>query len=67
LQPTSILGGEGRIRFAGAGIFKTYKLPAMVTRASNNYVLSVSGKLIPLMITNALDDKPLPVYGMECK
>src|SRR5258708_21363700 len=46
------------------GYFKTYKLPALVTRASNNYgPYQFPEKLIPLMITNALDDKPLPVYG----
>ena len=36
----------------------------MVTRASNNYgPYQFPEKLIPLMIGNALDDKPLPVYG----
>src|ERR1700676_934952 len=46
------------------GYFKTYKIPAIVTRASNNYgPYQFPEKLIPLMITNALDDKPLPVYG----
>jgi dTDP-glucose 4,6-dehydratase len=35
-----------------------------VTRASNNYgPYQFPEKLIPLMISNALDDKPLPVYG----
>ena len=44
--------------------FKTYKLPVMVTRASNNYgPYQFPEKLIPLMISNALEDKPLPVYG----
>ena len=44
--------------------FATYKLPVMVTRASNNYgPYHFPEKLIPLMISNALDDKPLPVYG----
>lgn len=44
--------------------FTTYKLPVMVTRASNNYgPYHFPEKLIPLMITNAFDDKPLPVYG----
>ena len=44
--------------------FKTYKLPVVVTRASNNYGLyQFPEKLIPLMISNALEDKPLPVYG----
>ncbi len=42
----------------------TYKLPVMVTRASNNYgPYQFPEKLIPLMIGNALEDKPLPVYG----
>ncbi len=42
----------------------TYKLNVSVTRASNNYgPYQFPEKLIPLMITNALDDKPLPVYG----
>jgi dTDP-glucose 4,6-dehydratase len=42
----------------------TYKLNLSVTRASNNYgPYQFPEKLIPLMISNALDDKPLPVYG----
>ncbi len=42
----------------------TYKLSVSVTRASNNYgPYQFPEKLIPLMISNALDDKPLPVYG----
>ncbi len=42
----------------------TYKLPVVVTRASNNYgPYQFPEKLIPLMIGNALEDKPLPVYG----
>jgi dTDP-glucose 4,6-dehydratase len=42
----------------------TYKLNVSVTRASNNYgPYQFPEKLIPLMISNALDDKPLPVYG----
>ena len=44
--------------------FVTYKMPVMVTRASNNYgPYQFPEKLIPLMISNALDDKSLPVYG----
>jgi len=43
---------------------KTYKMPVMVTRASNNYgPYHFPEKLIPLMISNALEDKPLPIYG----
>lgn len=42
----------------------TYRLPVVVTRASNNYgPYQFPEKLIPLMITNALEDRPLPVYG----
>ncbi len=43
---------------------KTYALPVVITRASNNYgPYQFPEKLIPLMIANALADKPLPVYG----
>ncbi len=44
--------------------FTTYKLNVSVTRASNNYgPYQFPEKLVPLMISNALEDKPLPVYG----
>ena len=44
--------------------FETYKLPVLITRCSNNYgPYQFPEKLIPLMISNALEDKPLPVYG----
>ena len=44
--------------------FVTYKLPVVITRASNNYgPYQFPEKLIPLMIANALEDRPLPVYG----
>ena len=44
--------------------FKTYKLPVLVTRASNNYgPYHFPEKLIPLMISNALEDRSLPIYG----
>jgi dTDP-glucose 4,6-dehydratase len=43
---------------------KTYGLPIIVTRASNNYgPYHFPEKLIPLMISNALENKPLPIYG----
>ena len=43
---------------------KTYGLPALITRSSNNYgPYQYPEKLIPLFILNALQDKPLPVYG----
>lgn len=44
--------------------WKTYDLPVVVTRCSNNYgPYQFPEKLIPLFITNALADEPLPVYG----
>ncbi len=43
---------------------RTFGLPAMVTRCSNNYgPYQFPEKLIPLFVANALDDKPLPLYG----
>lgn len=42
----------------------TYRLPAIITRSSNNYgPYQFPEKFIPLMISNALEDKPLPIYG----
>ncbi|MBA3011230.1 MAG: dTDP-glucose 4,6-dehydratase [Proteobacteria bacterium] len=44
--------------------FKTYGLPVVVTNCSNNYgPYQFPEKLIPLVILNILDKKPLPVYG----
>jgi dTDP-glucose 4,6-dehydratase len=44
--------------------FTTYGTPVVVTRASNNYGShQYPEKLIPLFVTNALEDQPLPVYG----
>lgn len=43
---------------------ETFQFPALLSRCSNNYgPYQFPEKLIPLMITRALDDKPLPVYG----
>ncbi len=43
---------------------RTYGLPTLVTNCSNNYgPYHFPEKLIPLMILNALEGKPLPVYG----
>jgi dTDP-glucose 4,6-dehydratase len=44
--------------------FKTYELPVLTTNCSNNYgPYHFPEKLIPLCILNALDNKPLPIYG----
>jgi dTDP-glucose 4,6-dehydratase len=44
--------------------FTTYKLPVIITRASNNFgPYQFPEKLIPLFVTNAIENKKLPVYG----
>lgn len=53
-------GGE---LLAGA-YFRTYGVPVTVTRGSNTYgPYQQPEKLVPLFVSNAIDDKPLPVYG----
>ena len=44
--------------------FQTYKLPVLTVNSANNYgPYQFPEKLIPLCILNALNDKPLPIYG----
>lgn len=44
--------------------YKTYGMPVIITRSSNNFgPWQFPEKIIPLFITNAIDDKPLPLYG----
>ncbi len=44
--------------------FVTYGVPVIITRCSNNFgPYQFPEKLIPLFVTNALEDKPLPIYG----
>lgn len=44
--------------------FVTYKIPVLITRCSNNFgPYQYPEKLIPLFVTNALDNKKLPIYG----
>jgi dTDP-glucose 4,6-dehydratase len=44
--------------------FKSYRVPVIITRASNNYgPYQFPEKLVPLMILNALEHRKLPVYG----
>jgi dTDP-glucose 4,6-dehydratase len=43
---------------------RTFDFPALITRSSNNYgPYQFPEKFLPLMITNALQDQPLPIYG----
>ena len=44
--------------------FHTYRLPVLITNCSNNYgPYQFPEKLMPLMILNAIDGRPLPIYG----
>lgn len=53
--------GGDRMAYAYA---QTYGLPVIITRASNNFgPFQYPEKLIPLFVTNAIDDQPLPLYG----
>src|SRR2546428_1402496 len=53
--------GGDRMAYAYA---QTYGLPVIITRASNNFgPWQYPEKLIPLFVTNAIDDVPLPLYG----
>ena len=53
-------GGDLLVR----SYFKTYGLPVLITRSSNNYgPYQYPEKLIPLFVTNAIDNQPLPLYG----
>jgi len=47
-----------------ANLFIQNNLPVIITRSSNNFgPFQYPEKLIPLFLTNAIDDKPLPLYG----
>jgi dTDP-glucose 4,6-dehydratase len=53
--------GGDRMAYAYA---QTFGMPIIITRASNNYgPFQYPEKLIPLFVTNAIDDLPLPLYG----
>jgi len=50
--------------FWALSYFKTYGFPALVTRCSNNYgPYQFPEKLIPVLITNAMEGRSLPIYG----
>jgi dTDP-glucose 4,6-dehydratase len=65
LQPSSPYSASK----AGADLLvrsfvRTYRFPAVITRSSNNYGShQFPEKFLPLMITNALENQPLPIYG----
>ena len=50
--------------FLALAYHKTYGVPAVVTRCTNNYgPYQFPEKLIPVLITNAMEDRALPIYG----
>ena len=65
LQPNSpYAASKGASDLLVRSYWKTYRFPAIVTRCSNNYgPYQFPEKLVPLMITNALEGKTLPIYG----
>ena len=65
LHPSSpYSASKGAADFLVLSYVRTYGVPALITRSSNNYgAYQFPEKFLPLMITNALDHKPLPIYG----
>jgi dTDP-glucose 4,6-dehydratase len=65
LRPSSpYSAGKAGSDLLALSYFTTYRVPVIVTRASNNYgPYQFPEKLIPLMISNALEGRRLPVYG----
>ena len=60
----SVFGLESGVGPAGGFLVRTYGFPALITRSSNNYgPFQFPEKFLPLMISNALEDQPLPIYG----
>ena len=65
LQPSSpYAASKAAADLLVASYVRTYAFPALVTRSSNNYgPCQFPEKFLPLMISNALEGKPLPIYG----
>jgi dTDP-glucose 4,6-dehydratase len=65
LSPTSpYAASKASADFLCLSYWKTHGLPVVITRCSNNLgPFQFPEKLIPLVVTNALEDKPVPVYG----
>ncbi len=65
LQPSSVYAAsKASADLLVLSYYRTHKLPVIITRSSNNYgPYQFPEKLIPLVITNALENKKIPVYG----
>jgi dTDP-glucose 4,6-dehydratase len=60
----SLLGEQGGRRSPGLQLLGDLQVPVVITRASNNYGPNqFPEKIIPLFITNLIDDIPVPLYG----
>jgi len=64
MNPTRLTQQAGIERHLVRAWHHTYGLPVVTTNCSNNYgPVSFPEKLIPLVILNAVNGKPLPIYG----
>jgi len=65
LDPTSpYSASKAAADFLVLAYHKTHGLPALITRCSNNYgPYQFPEKLIPVLVNNAIDERPLPIYG----
>lgn len=65
LDPTSpYSASKAAADFLALAYYKTHRLPTVITRCSNNYgPYQFPEKLIPVLITNATEDRDLPIYG----
>jgi len=65
LDPTSpYSASKAAADFLVLAYHKTHNLPALITRCSNNYgPYQFPEKLIPVLVANAMEDRPLPIYG----
>jgi dTDP-glucose 4,6-dehydratase len=65
IDPTSpYSASKAAADFLALAYHRTYGLPALITRCSNNYgPFQFPEKLIPVLITNAMEDRSLPIYG----
>jgi len=65
LNPSSIYSAsKASGDLLAMAFYKTFKLPVVITRSSNNFgPYQYPEKFIPLMITNILEDKKVPIYG----
>lgn len=71
LNPSSpYAASKGAADLLARSFYTTYGLPVIITRSTNNYgPFQYPEKLIPLFLTNAINNNPLPMYGdgLQCR